>query len=96
MDDLLVKLRRAGVGCHLGSVFCGAVGYADDILLLAPSRSSMETMLSICEVYAAENNLEFSTDPDPGKSKSKCIYIQGNLRNHKPLNLQIYDVDLPG
>ena len=26
MDDLLVKLRRSGVGCHLGNVFCGAVG----------------------------------------------------------------------
>ena len=95
MDDLIVKLRRAGVGCHLGSVFCGAVGYADDILLLAPSRSAMETMLSICEVYAAENNLEFSTDPDPGKSKSKCIFMQGNLRHPKPLNLKLYGVDLP-
>ena len=55
----------------------------------------METMLGICEVYAAENNLEFSTDPDPGKSKSKCIHMQGNLRHPKPLNLQLYGVDLP-
>ena len=30
------------VGCHLGNVFCGAVGYADDLLLLASSSSAME------------------------------------------------------
>ena len=59
MDDLIVRLRRAGVGCHMGGVFCGVVGYADDLLLMAPSRSGMDTMLRICEQYAAENNLEF-------------------------------------
>ena len=95
MDDLMTKLRRSGVGCHLGGVFCGVVGYADDILLLAPSRSAMVTMLRICEDYAGDNNLEFSTDPDPVKSKSKCIYMQGHMKKPKPLNLQLYGVDLP-
>ena len=95
MDDLIVKLRRSGVGCHLGNVYCGVVGYADDILLLAPSRSAMENMLSICENYAGDNNLEFSTDPDPVKSKSKCIFMQGKMRKPKPLNLKLYGVDLP-
>ena len=83
------------MGCHLGDVFCWAVGYADDILLLAPSRSAMATMLNICETYAEENNLEFSTDPDPVKSKSKCIFMQGHMRQPKPLNLKLYGVDLP-
>ena len=95
MDDLLVRLRKAGVGCHLGGVFCGAVGYADDLLLLAPSRSAMEKMLGICESYAEENNLEFSTDPDPEKSKSKCIFMQGHMKHPKPVNLKLYGVDLP-
>ena len=95
MDNLIMKLRRSGVGCHLGGVFCGVTGYADDLLLLAPSRSAMETMLKICEEYAHENNLEFSTDPDPAKSKSKCIFMQGHMRQPKPVNLQLYGVDLP-
>ena len=95
MDDLLVRLRKAGVGCHLGSVFCGVVGYADDLLLLAPSRSAMEQMLRICEVYAEEHNLEFSTHPDPSKSKSKCIFMQGHMKQPKPTNLQLYGIDLP-
>ena len=95
MDDLIMKLRRSGVGCHIGGVFCGVTGYADDLLLLAPSRSAMETMLRICEDYAEENNLEFSTDPDPVKSKSKCIFMQGKMRHPKPVNLKLYGVDLP-
>ena len=95
MDNLIVRLRKSGVGCHLGDVFCGVTGYADDLLLLAPSRSAMEIMLRICEDYAGENNLEFSTDPDPGKSKSKCIFMQGNMRKPKPVNLKLYGVDLP-
>ena len=77
--DLIVKLRNSGVGCHLGGVFCGVVGYADDLLLLAPSRSGMEKMLTICEDYAVQNNLEFSTDPDPRKSKSKFIFMSGHF-----------------
>ena len=51
----------------------GQFGYADDILLLAPSRSAMHNMLQLWEDYARETNLQFSTDSDPDKSKSKCI-----------------------
>ena len=95
MDDLIVRLRRAGVGCHVGGVYCGVVGYADDLCLLAPSRSAMEIMLRMCEDFATENNLQFSTDPDPEKSKSKCIFIQGNRRLPKPANLKLYGLSLP-
>jgi hypothetical protein len=75
MDDLIVRLRKSGVGCHIGGVFCGVVGYADDLLLMAPSRSAIEKMLTLCDDYTGENNLEFSTDPNPAMSKSKCIFV---------------------
>ena len=45
--------------------------------------------------HAVENNLEFSTDPNPAKSKSKCIFMSGHLKVAKPVNLQLYGVDLP-
>ena len=38
MDELLEELRKLGEGCHIGNVFFGAAGFADDIILLAPSR----------------------------------------------------------
>ena len=95
MDELLSWLRKSGVGCHVGGVFAGAVGYADDLLLLAPSRSAMVKMLKLCEKYALETNLHFSTHPDPDKSKSKCIYMTGHMKVRKPVNVQLYGVDLP-
>ena len=97
IDDLLVQLRKSGVGCHIGDVFYGAAGYADDIVLLAPCRSAMSDMLRICENFARENNLKFSTDSNPAKSKSKCLYMVGpKVRNPVyPAPLQLYGQDLP-
>ena len=37
--------------------------YADDFVLLAPSRSTMKSMLRTCEEFADLHNLKFSTDP---------------------------------
>ena len=57
-------------------------GIYDDLFLMAPSRSAMEKILEVCERYAKELNLDFSTDPDPKKSKSKSIFMTGTrLRN---------------
>ena len=32
-------------------------------------------MIKICEKFATENNLKFSTNVDPVKSKTKCIHF---------------------
>ena len=73
IDELLENLRRSGVGCHVGGRFFGAAGYADDIILLAPCRSAMAQMIQICEDFGIKNNLKFSTDDNPAKSKTKCV-----------------------
>ena len=75
----------------------GVIGYADDIILLAPSRAAAQKMLRRCESYAAEHNIMFSTDPDPSKSKSKAIYVIG-LRGGalpKPVSLMLSGQTLP-
>ena len=77
LDPLFAELRAAGVGCHLGGVFVGVVGYADDLLLLAPSRHAAQLMLQTCEAFTARNNIQFSTHSDPSKSKSKALYVVG-------------------
>ena len=40
-------------------------------------------MLKLCNHYALKHNLEFSTDPNPVKSKSKCVFMCGTMRNVK-------------
>ena len=96
LDGLLVELQNLGVGCHVAGVWFGAACYADDLILLSPSRTAMAMMLEVCEKYAASHNLVFSTDPNPAKSKSKCIYMCGQMNNvKKPEELQLNGKDLP-
>ena len=53
-------------------------------------------MIACCESFAEENNLKFSTDPNPAKSKTKCIYMCGKLNNVQyPAPLKLYGVNLP-
>ena len=58
----------------------GATGYADDLALMAPDRSTLQKMIIIAEDYGREHNLLFSTDPNPSMSKSKCVYFCGPKR----------------
>ena len=48
-------------------MWMGAIGYADDIILLAPCRDAAQKMLSTCDMFAAKHNIMFSTDPNPVK-----------------------------
>ena len=55
------------MGCHIGSHFVGALAYADDLVLLAPSANAMRRMLQVCDDYAAQYNVLFNA------TKSKCL-----------------------
>lgn len=52
IDELLLRLQKSHIGCHIGNTFTGALGYADDIVLLAPTTSGMNDMINICCKYA--------------------------------------------
>ena len=74
----------------------GASCYTDDLLLLAPSTSAMEAMIKVCEKYALDNNISFSTHENPTKSKTKCLYICGDInRRDYPAALKLNGKDLP-
>ena len=95
MDEILITLRKLGVGCFVAGVFMGALGYCDDLVLLAPSRPAMQLMLEACEKFGTKNNLIFSTDPDPVKSKTKSVYFCGRKSIEKPAPLTLYGRELP-
>ena len=95
-DPLLKRLRALGLGAHVGGLFMGAVCFADDVLLIAPSRTAMQRMLVELENFAEESNIVFSTDPTPSKSKTKCLYVVGNKKNLlKPAPLRLCGRELP-
>ena len=56
----------------------------------------MELMLQEAELWAAEFNVTFSTDPNPQKSKSKLIFMCGkNTRLPKPADISLCGRALP-
>ena len=86
-NDLFKQLRERKSGCWINGEYIGILGYSDDNLLIAPSRSSLQSMLSVCEEYARVHNLKFSTDKNPTKCKTKCLKFLKHERLVKPLDL---------
>jgi len=84
MDELLIRLEKAGIGCYIGWEFMGAFSYADDLSILAPSVTALRKMLRICEDYAFEYNVIFNG------SKSQMVHFNG-------ANIKVYlnGVEIP-
>ena len=59
-DVLLNMLQQSGVGCYVGHHFVGALSYADDIALLAPTVSAARRMLDVCEHFADKFKVTFN------------------------------------
>ena len=72
IDELLVKLKNSGYGCTIGNYFLGALGYADDIVLICPTREGLRNMIRICESYAKDHDLLFNGN------KSKILICGSN------------------
>ena len=62
IDELLLRLKACGFGCYIGNVFCGTFSYADDVALLAPTRTALESMLRVCDRFATEYDLLFNAE----------------------------------
>lgn len=61
VDQLLDRLSSCGVGCSVDgrprSVFC----YADDIALVAPTRSGVRQLVDVCEAYGRSHHIAFNS-----------------------------------
>ena len=82
MYDLLVRLRDADLGCHISEIFCRALFYADDIILLFGSVVKLHAMLNICNEYGVMLDIKFNAD------KSVCLQI-GDCGWNTPVNLML-------
>ena len=96
LDRLIKRIRRLGFGCHVEGVFLGIFVYADDIFLLCPSRPGLQVMVKECQDFAKQNNLTFSTDADPSKSKTKCIiFNKKSIDTNRVKNITLDGKTLP-
>lgn len=81
IDVLLCKLKSSGYGCHIGNVFAGALGYADDIVLLSPTRFGLQKLLALCTDFADDFNILFNAD------KSNFMILSNNTNNTETANI---------
>ena len=79
IDELLHRLKASGYGCHIGDMFLGALGYADDVTLLAPRLSSLKCMLSVVQKFGEDYNVTFNPSKSQlliyGKNKTENINV---------------------
>ena len=68
-DELLRRLAKSGIGCHVGHLSYAAIGYADDVILLSPSIHGLEDLVTICEQSASEYGVTFNVK----KTQSICF-----------------------
>ena len=69
VDDLILEIKKRGVGCTVGKLFAGILIHADDIALLSPSMAALQAMLDICTKYGLEWDICFNA------SKTKALVI---------------------
>ena len=78
INDLIVILRKHGLGCHVINYFIGCVLFADDLALLAPSRAALQQMIDIASSFCSKFCLTFNVKKSKiiifGKSHKDTIY----------------------
>ena len=68
LNELLLALSAAQVDFYVGSNYVGALAYADDLILIAPS-AALRKILAICDVYASSYWMNFNAE------KFKCMLV---------------------
>ena len=69
-DGLNHHLQATGVGCYVGGAWVNSLSYADDIVLLAPMVTALQTLLEVCHVYTGPHNIVYNT------TKIVCMLVQ--------------------
>jgi hypothetical protein len=60
MNELLFNLNGSGFGCYIGTTFVGAFAYADDIIILCPSKFSLKAQFQLAVDFSQEYMITFN------------------------------------
>ena len=74
-DDLNPHLQETGVGCYVGGAWVNSLSYEDDMVLLAPTVTALQTLLEVCRAYAEPRDIVYNT------TKRVCMLVGQN--NHR-------------
>ncbi|XP_063891874.1 uncharacterized protein LOC135117211 [Helicoverpa armigera] len=76
VNELIEELSSANVGCSVDGVFINNISYADDMVLLGPSVSSVRSLLTICERYALAHGLKYNVQ------KSELLVFKAGAKTY--------------
>ena len=80
INDLLELLKYKDIGCHIGPTFYGALGYADDLILIAPSVQGTKDILKECQKYAVSHKIKFNANLYCiSMMKRFLLYLKSNI-----------------
>ena len=80
-DELIKMLARIPHGCRVSNIYVGVLSYADDLTLIAPTRTALQTMVNECERFSNEFDIQFNAD------KSVGIIFGMSAEGCKPVSL---------
>ena len=89
IDELLGELQKSGFGCRIGHLYVGALGFADDLILICPTEPGIRNMLKICESYAAKHDLIFNG------AKSKLLIFNPQKTYESDPKLELNGENIP-
>lgn len=87
LDRLIDILRQSGNGCYIGPHFVGCLAYADDLVLMSPTKQSLLKMLDMCNQFSVDYKLKFNG------TKSQYIVFDQKV-NPGEHSIQVFDVIL--
>ena len=64
LEPLITKINKSGFGCYIGNKPMGILSYADDIVILTPTKNSLLNIISILENFSESHCINFN----PSKS----------------------------
>ena len=67
IDVLVHEVIKANTGCYISSICVSIFLFADDILLISPTITGLQSLLNVCESELDKLDMRVNTD------KSKCI-----------------------
>ena len=60
MLTLPVLMALVLVGCYAGGAWVNSLSYADDMVLLAPTVTAIQTLLEVCRAYAGPHDIVYN------------------------------------
>ena len=69
-DDLNHHIQVTSAGCYVGGAWVNSLSYADDMVLLAPTVTALQTLLEVCRAYAGPRDIVYNT------MKTVCMLVR--------------------